>query len=100
MNAKLIATAALTAFAATAALADDITVVPAAQSLKSRAEVQAEVLQARAQGTLIPAGEHITVKPAAQAAEVQKSRDQVRAEVLAARSAGTLLRAGEVLGGE
>jgi len=79
MNVKqLIALSAL-AFAGSAAMADDITTVNehfVAQ--KSRAEVQAELAQARTRGTLQTAGETTAVAPAAEISTL--SRYQVRVE--------------------
>lgn len=80
MNVKHIAAAALFAFAGTAAMADDITIVKdnfVAQ--KSRAEVQAEVLQARAAGQQYSASEADVAAPVV--AKSTLSRDQVRAEL-------------------
>ncbi len=61
-------------------------------SQKTGAEVAAEVVKARANGTLLRAGE-ITgvVDPFVS----RKTRAEVNAEVLRARAAGVLLRAGE-----
>lgn len=92
MNAKSVLIAVAAAFATTAALADDITMAPEAKSIKTRAEVVAEVLKARAAGQLIRAGEFLPVMQA----QSLKSRDQVRGEVLAARASGTLLKGGEI----
>jgi Domain of unknown function (DUF4148) len=97
MNAKQISIAALIALASSAALADDITIDPVQhQSLKTRAEVKAEVMAARASGELFAGGE---VLPVARAVSL-KSREAVRAEVVAARAAGTLQHGGEVGAGQ
>ena len=97
MNAKQISIAALIAFASSVALADDITIDPVKhQSLKSRADVTAEVVAARANGELFAGGEVLTVARAVST----KSREAVRAEVVAARAAGTLDHGGEVGAGQ
>ena len=97
MNAKNISVAALIAFASTFALADDITIDTVQhKSLKSRAEVIAEVAVARANGELFTGGE---VLPVARAIST-KTRDAVRAEVVAARAAGTLSYGGEAGAGQ
>jgi hypothetical protein len=93
---QLIALSAL-ALAGTAVLADDITPEPAPTvSTLTRAEVKAEVQQARARGELRPAGEEDVVV----AAPPQRStltRAAVKAEVLQARANGELIPAGEQL---
>jgi Domain of unknown function (DUF4148) len=97
MNAKQISIATLIALASSVALADDITIDTVQhKSLKSRADVTAEVVAARAQGQLFTGGE---VLPAARAIS-SKSRDAVRAEVVAARAAGKLYVGGEMGAGE
>ncbi|EHR73456.1 hypothetical protein BurJ1DRAFT_4670 [Burkholderiales bacterium JOSHI_001] len=97
MNAKHISIAALIAFASTLALAGEVTIDPVQhKSLKTRAEVTAEVATARANGELFSGGD---VLPVARAIST-KSRDAVRAEVLAARAAGTLSHGGEVGAGQ
>lgn len=65
---------------------------------RTRTEVVAEVLSARAAGTLIPAGEGLvqTRSLPTNAASVV-TRDSVKAEVLEARAAGELSPAGEFL---
>jgi len=80
MNVKqLIALSAL-AFAGTAAMADDITIAnDSFVAQKSRAEVRAEVVQARAAGTLQAAGEVDTGVSTATASTL--TREQVRAEL-------------------
>ncbi|MEO5883395.1 MAG: hypothetical protein ABIQ06_13340 [Caldimonas sp.] len=60
----------------------------------SRAEVKASVLQARAHGELVPAGEAIQPFATATGASTL-SRRQVRDETLQARAHGTLVPAGE-----
>lgn len=83
MNVKHLIAAAAFAFAGTAAMADDITIVNdnfVAQ--KTRAEVQAEVLQARAVGEQYAASEADVAAPVV--AKSQLTREQVRAELRAA----------------
>ncbi len=75
---KLIALAAL-AFAGSAAMAEDITVAnDAFVAQHSRAEVRAEVLAAKANGSFVAPSE---VDGAASAAHSDLTRDQVRAEL-------------------
>ena len=92
---QLIALSAL-ALAGTAALADDITIdnTPFV-STRTRAEVKADVAQARAQGQLLAAGEQNVVAPAATGTAL--ARATVKAEVLTARANGELIPAGEAL---
>jgi len=80
MNVKqLIALSAL-ALAGTAALADDITIANESfVAQKSRAEVRAELVKARAEGTLQQAGEGYTAVP--MASQSSLTREQVRAEL-------------------
>jgi len=67
-----------------------------ADSGLTRADVKAQVLQARAQGLLRPAGE--AVEPFWVAASGQtRTRQDVRAEVLQARASGELIPAGEAI---
>lgn len=70
---------------------------PAAASSLSRADVQAQVVKARAAGQLLDAGEAWSpvVTPISTVA-----RAQVKAEVLAARAKGELVAAGELLQAE
>lgn len=80
MNTKQLITLVTLAFAGTAAMADDITIVAdhfVAQ--KTRAEVRAEVLQARAMGELPAVQELDTTMPVA--IDSGRTRDQVRAEL-------------------
>lgn len=80
---QLIALAAFATLAAagTAARADDITMADESfMSSKSRAEVQAEVLQARAAGTLLVSEIDLSPTMMAKKGSVV-SREQVRAEV-------------------
>ncbi|MEO8805214.1 MAG: hypothetical protein ABI433_03980 [Burkholderiaceae bacterium] len=77
-----IALAASTAFAADA---------PAL----TRAEVNAQTLAARANGTLVPAGELVDISRPALPGRPALSRADVMADVLAARASGRLLAAGE-----
>lgn len=79
MNVKHLIAAAF-AVAGTAAMAGEITIVNdnfVAQ--KTRAEVRAEVLQARADGSFVQIGEGDTSLPIA--AKSTLTRDQVRAEL-------------------
>ena len=95
MNTTQLITLSLVAFASTAALADDITIDRSPfVSIATRADVKAEVLRARAQGTLLAAGE---LTPAAAPVQVAMSRESVRAEVRAANRQHQLLAAGELL---
>src|SRR5881409_3378669 len=88
---QLIALSAL-ALAGTAVLADDITPEPAPfVSTRTRAEVKAEVQQARARGELQPAGEEDVVVAAPQRSTL--TRAAVKAEVLQARANGELIPA-------
>lgn len=67
-----------------------------ADSGLTRADVKAQVLQARAQGLLRPAGE--AVEPfSATTSGPTRSRQEVRAEVLQARASGELIPAGEAI---
>ena len=67
-----------------------------ADSGLTRADVKAQVLQARAQGLLRPAGEAVEPFSAITSGQT-RSREQVRAEVLQARASGTLIPAGEAV---
>lgn len=79
MNAKQLITLSALVFAAGTALADDITVVnDSFKSQRSRAEVQAEVKQARAAGVLSFVAE---VEGTAPVAASMLTREQVRAEL-------------------
>lgn len=60
----------------------------------SRGDVNASVLQARAHGELIPAGEAISPY-AAPSRRAERTRQDVRNEVLGARASGALVPAGE-----
>ena len=85
MNVKQVIALAAFAFAGTAAMADDITIANEQfVARKSRAEVQAELVQARQNGTLPRIGEVDTTLPMAVQSTV--TRDQVRAELRNARS--------------
>ena len=77
-----IALAASTAFAADA---------PA----RTRAEVDAQTLAARADGTLVPAGEGVDTRGPALPVRSALTRTDVMADVLAARASGRLMAAGE-----
>lgn len=90
MNAKTLIAAALTAtFAmgafAQEATADDVNFVARAQSTLSRAQVQADVQQARANGTYVAGGE-VTVFADAPVV-TQRTRAEVRNEAIAASAA-------------
>lgn len=85
MNVKQLATLVAFAFAGTAALADDITVDTTPFSAhKSRAEVKAEVLSARAAGI---AYAPVEVQADEAAAPSMLTREQVRAELRSAPKA-------------
>jgi hypothetical protein len=89
MNAKQAFTVSIVA----AVLAAGLATAAQAQAV-TRADMKASVLQARARGELIPAGE--AVEPfAAPSAHAERTRQDVRDEVLAARAGGTLVPAGE-----
>ncbi|MBV9891620.1 MAG: hypothetical protein JO090_12135, partial [Rhizobacter sp.] len=76
------------------ALTAGATVASAQTSSPTRAEMHADVLQARARHELVPAGE--AVQPFAPvAATSARSRADVRDEVLQARARGELVPAGE-----
>jgi hypothetical protein len=94
MNAKQLFAASFIALAASAAMADDITVdATRFVSQKSRAEVNAEVQQARNQGTLLAAGEAL---PVTAVAKSDLTREAVRSQVRVANARHELLPAGEV----
>lgn len=82
-----IAAAAAVALLGSAAHADDITVATeAGLSLKSRAEVRAEVQQAAQAGTLIGAGEYVAVQANADAAPAV-AREATRVDAVSAQMA-------------
>lgn len=84
MNAKQALALVALAFAGTAAMADDITIAnDHSVSLKTRAELRAEVIQARQNGTMPQYGEVDAAAPAA--AKSALTREQVRAELRNAR---------------
>lgn len=90
MNAKTLIAAALTAtFAmgafAQEATADDVNFVARAQSTLTRAQVQADVQQARANGTYVAGGE-VTVFADAPVTS-QRTRAEVRKEATSASAA-------------
>lgn len=85
MNVKQLATLVAFAFAGTAALADDITIdTTPFTAQKTRAEVKAEVLAARAAGIAYAPTEVQAVEPATAST---LTREQVRAELSAAPKA-------------
>ena len=65
------------------------------RSTLPRAEVKADVRQARVEGQLRPAGEAQSYAEAKVPQGTDRSRGEVKAEVLAARAAGELTPAGE-----
>jgi hypothetical protein len=81
MNCKQALALTLLAFAGSAALADDITMADPAVSTKSRAAVQAEVLKACEDGTLLVGGELLRMRAPAAPAMSTLSRDVVRAQI-------------------
>ncbi|HEY3635463.1 MAG TPA: hypothetical protein VGK95_10465 [Caldimonas sp.] len=89
MNAKHLLSLSIIA----AALAAGIAVQ--AQAV-TRGDTNASVLQARARGELIPAGEAISPF-AAPSRRAERTRQDVRDEVLSARASGALVPAGEGL---
>lgn len=93
MNAKQVFVASVVAVSiggafVTAAKADESAQGP------TRAEVKALVLQARADGTLVPAGE-ATQPMAYPMAASTRTREELRAEVRQARASGELVARGE-----
>ena len=81
-NLKQVAALSVLAFAGSAALADDITMTrDMFASQKTRAEVQAEVTKAIADGTLTMGGEIITMRAMAARNVSVLSREQVRAQL-------------------
>ena len=87
--------ALLAVLSAGAARADDPTIDNAEFiSTRTRAELKAEVREARAARALMAAGERGMAEPAPSFSMV--TRAAVKAEVLAARAQGELLHAGEV----
>ncbi len=95
MNAKQLISLAALAIAAGSALADDITPDHSATAVSSRtrASVKAEVLQARAAGELLSAGDEDF---GATAPRSTLARATVKADVLAARANDELMPAGEL----
>ena len=94
MHAKHILAASAIALVASVSFADDITVdkIPSGSTL-TRAQVKASVLQARASGQLLPAGEGYNGIPVPTTSNL--ARSEVKREVLSARASGQLLPAGE-----
>lgn len=81
MNAKQIIAFAAIAFAGTAAMADDITVANEAfTAQKTRAEVRAEVVNARKTGQFVAVDEQYAA-PEMAATKSDLTREQVRAEL-------------------
>ncbi|MBL0090701.1 MAG: DUF4148 domain-containing protein [Ideonella sp.] len=94
MNAKQLFAASFIALAAAAAMADDITVDSTVfVSQKSRAEVLAELQQARAQGALLTSGDAV---PVAIATRSELTREAVRSQVRTANARHELTPAGEL----
>lgn len=83
-QARIAFTALTLAFAGTAAMADDITIVDDSfVATKTRAEVRAEVEQARAAGVLQFSNEFdVLVQPAVSQPASTLTREAVRAELL------------------
>jgi len=79
------------ALASSAALAAD----PDAAAARTRSDVVAETLAARAAGTLAPAGELPTPRETTVSTTSSLTRDAVESQVREARVAGTLVPAGE-----
>ncbi|MEO8057545.1 MAG: DUF4148 domain-containing protein [Burkholderiales bacterium] len=77
------------------AAASASTVFAADVPARTRAEVNAETLAARAAGTLVPAGENIDTRGPLIDSHSALTRADVMADVLAARASGRLLAAGE-----
>ena len=65
---------------------------------RTRAEVNAQTLAARADGTLVPAGEGVDTRGPALPGRSALTRADVVAGVLAARASGRLMAAGEAAG--
>ncbi len=97
MNAKRIFAASFIAFAATAALADDITIdhTPFVPTL-TRAQVEAQVAQARAHGESLDRGDAYQANRELPSKSTL-SRATVRAETIAAMARGELAHAGELM---
>jgi hypothetical protein len=74
---------------------DAVDATPAARSTLTRQAVENEVLEARARGELVAAGEGVESQGLQSNGVSTLTRAQVRADVLAARAAGELTPAGE-----
>lgn len=101
MNAKLTIVAATLALVAGSAAAGDLVTVPVERSALTRAEVQAELLRARAAGELVSSGDSYGLSWAQVAntrlpAFVNRARDDVRSE---ARGAARQARNTDYVGG-
>jgi len=94
MNAKYLIATSIAALAATSAMAGDVAEPAAAAAPLTRAQVKAEVIQARKAGELIPAGELYPIPPVSPG-DSNVTRAEVRTQVLQARAAGELIPAGE-----
>jgi pyruvate-formate lyase-activating enzyme len=94
MNAKTMLTALAVAGASGATMAIDATQFDVPPSTKSRAEVRAELEQAKLDGTLMSGGD-ATVFVDRPVAALQRTRAEVRAELEQARLDGTLMSGGE-----
>jgi hypothetical protein len=94
MNVKQALFTGVIALTTAGAFADDITIDKAhSASTLARDEVRADVLKARADGELLPAGEGYAGIPVAATSNV--ARFDIKRQVLAARAAGELQVAGE-----
>ena len=102
MNAKTTFVAAALALLAGAASATDVVQLPAERGQLTRAEVQAELLRARAAGELINSGDSYGLQWASPATRhvvptaLARPRDEVRSE---ARSAARQNRLSDYVGG-
>jgi len=94
MNVKQVLFTGAIALASAGAFADDITIDKShSASLLARDQVKADVLNARATGKLLSAGEGYTGIPVAATSNV--ARSDIKGRVLAARAAGELQPVGE-----
>lgn len=93
MNIKHLLTASILAAIGSAAFAQQAMTHEATTPILSRAQVASDVLKARAQGTLLPAGE---AGPVAVPARSTLTRAAVVQDLAMARADGELLPAGEI----
>lgn len=86
MNTKQVIAASVLALLGTAAMADSETLAPefSAPSTLTRAQVQAELAKAKAEGSYLEAAQNDAYPVDVKQALTQRSRDEVRAEARAA----------------